>query len=279
MTTSARRATGGIAWYAFGAFLLLFRERSLFARLVSRDVGSRYKGSVFGILWSLLNPLALLCVFGFVFGVVFQARWGVAGDTKSFALVLFSGLVLFLFASECINRAPMLILQNSNYVKKVVFPLELLPPVVVGGAAVNLCISLAILLVGQLVLEGALPLSWISVPIIVLPLAVMMAACVFLLSSLGVFLRDLGQITGLVTIAMMYLSPVLFPIESVPERYRGLLQLNPLTVPVAQLRAATLYGQWPDWAWLGLYALAAYVLLVLSFAWFWRSKNGFADVI
>ena len=279
MTIGARRASGGIAWYAFGAFSLLFAERSLFARLVSRDVGSRYKGSVFGILWSLLNPLALLCVFAFVFGVIFQARWGGSGDTKSFALVLFSGLVLFLFASECINRAPMLILQNANYVKKVVFPLELLPPVVVGGAAVNLCVSLGILLVGQLLLEGSIPASWLSVPIIVLPLAMLMAALVYLLSSLGVFLRDLGQVTGLVTIVMMYLSPVLFPAESVPEQYRGLFQLNPLTIPVTQLRAATLYGQWPDWAQLGLYALVAYALLVVSFAWFWRSKNGFADVI
>lgn len=279
MKPAQGRPRSGAWWYATGVFSLIRSERSLFARLVSRDVGSRYKGSVFGALWSLLNPLALLCVFGFVFGMIFKARWGAAGETKNFALMLFAGLALFLFVSECISRAPMLILQNSNYVKKVVFPLDLLPLVVVGGAAVNLCVSLGILLLGQWWVDGAVPATWLSVPAIVLPLAMMMAGAVYLLSSLGVFLRDLGQVVGLVTIAMMYLSPVLFPIEMVPEQYRVLLQFNPLTVPVTQLREVTLYGHWPDWAALGTYAASAYALLVLGFAWFWRSKNGFADVL
>jgi lipopolysaccharide transport system permease protein len=268
---------GGMAWYLTGAFSSIVANWPLYARLVGRDVHTRYKGSMLGIVWALLNPLSLLVVFSFVFGIVLNARWGVGG--RNFTLVLFSGLVLFTFLADCINRSPMLVLQNANYVKKVVFPLELLPAVTLGSAAINLALSLVILAVGELWYGGGLPLTWVAVPVVLLPLLVLTYGVVFILSSLGVFIRDLAQLTGIITMLLMYLSPILFPVDMVPAAFRGWLSLNPLTFPVIQLREVTLNGHWPDWVGLGWYTLVALAVCTVGFWWFWRTKNGFADVV
>lgn len=226
----------------------------------------------------MLNPLSLLVVFSFVFGVVLNARWGVMPGAN-FPLLLFAGLVPFIFLSESITRAPMLILENSNYVKKVVFPLELLPFVVTGSALVNLGIALLILLLGQLWVMGGITYNWIFVPLVMAPLAMLATGVVMFMSSLGVFIRDLAQMTSVITMLLMYMSPILFPISMVPPAYRPFLSLNPLTLPVTQLRQVTLEGRSPDWAALGIYYLVAYTVLVIGFWWFWRTKKGFADVI
>ncbi|NID15768.1 ABC transporter permease [Luteibacter yeojuensis] len=271
------RRRAGVIWYLTGGFLSIFANRSLYARLVDRDVRIRYKGSVLGIFWALLNPLSLLVVFSFVFGIVLNAKWGVGG--RNFTLVLFSGLILFTFLAECINRSPLLILQNSNYVKKVVFPLELLPGVVLGSAAINLLVSLLILAAGELWFGGGVPITWIAVPLVLLPFLVLTYGVILFLSSLGVFIRDLAQVTGILTMLLMYLSPILFPIDLVPLQFRPWLSINPLTFPVTQLRLITLSGNWPDWIGLLWYSFAAISICTTGFWWFWRTKNGFADVV
>lgn len=278
MTSSPVSTRESLGWYALAPVMSVARQRSLYRRMVVRDLSLRYRGSVLGAVWSLLNPLSLLVLFSFVFGVVLNARWGVTPGAN-FSLILFAGLIPFIFLSESITRAPTLILENSNYVKKVVFPLELLPFVITGGAAVNLCIALFILLLGQLWVMGGITYNWIFVPLVITPLAMLATGVVMLMSSLGVFIRDLAQMTSVITMFLMYMSPILFPISMVPPAYRWILSLNPLTVPVTQLRQITLEGRPPDWTELGIYYLVAYAVLVVGFWWFWRSKKGFADVI
>ncbi|MBD8873280.1 ABC transporter permease [Rhodanobacter sp. DHB23] len=266
------------AWLPLVApFVELRRHRLLLYRLVVRDVSLRYKGSVLGFLWSMLNPLALLALFSFVFGVVMHARWGSA--QQNFSLVIYSGLILFIFLSDVINKAPTLIVQNDNYVKKVIFPLDVLPAVTVGGALVNLLLAMLILLAGELLLTGALPWTWIFAPLVVLPLLMLVLGVAYFLASLGVYLRDIAQVTGILAMVLMYLSPILYPVDMVPPEYRGWLDLNPLTLPVNELRQVTLQGGFPHWGTLGLYALFAYAILVFGYWWFMRTKNGFADVL
>lgn len=271
------RQRSGALWYLTGAFKSILANRSLYARLVGRDVHVRYKGSILGIMWALLNPLSLLVVFSFVFGIVLNARWGIGGH--NFTLVLFSGLILFTFLADCINRSPGLVLENANYVKKVVFPLELLPAVPLGTATINLGLSLIILAGGQLWYGQGLPVTWVAVPVVLLPLLVFAYGVVFFLSSLGVFIRDLAQLTSVLTMLLMYMGPIIFPLEMVPAQFRSWLFLNPLTFPVTQLREATLNGQWPDWVGLGWYGAIALLVCTGGFWWFWRTKNGFADVV
>lgn len=271
------RQRSGTLWYVTGAFTSILANRSLYMRLVGRDVHVRYKGSILGIMWALLNPLSLLVVFSFVFGIVLNARWGLGGH--NFTLVLFSGLILFTFLADCINRSPSLVLENANYVKKVVFPLELLPAVTLGTATINLALSLLILAGGELWYGKGLPVTWIAVPVVLLPLLVFAYGVVLFLSSLGVFIRDLAQLTSVLTMLLMYMGPIIFPLDLVPIQFRSWLSLNPLTFPVTQLREVTLNGHWPDWVGLGWYSAVALFVCTGGFWWFWRTKNGFADVV
>ncbi|MCP3043454.1 ABC transporter permease [Xanthomonas euvesicatoria] len=268
----------GVLALAIEPFTLLGKQRSLFARMVGRDISSRYKGSVFGLLWTILNPLVLLAVFGFVFGTVLKAKWGV-GTKDNFSLVLFSGLSVFLLASECLNRAPMLIIQHSTYVKKVVFPLPLLPPIVVGSAFINFCVAISLLLLAQLFITGEVYLSWFAIPVVIAPLLMMLTGLVYLISALGVFLRDLSQIMGLFTLVLMYMSPILFPMETVPVEFRDYFFLNPVTVPVNELRGIILAGITPGWTALGIYTSFSLAVLLSGHWFFLRCQRGFADVL
>ena len=265
-------------WYAVAPIISVTGQWQLYRRMIIRDLSLRYRGSVLGAIWSLLNPLSLLVVFSFVFGVVLNARWGEVPGAN-FPLILFSGLVPFIFLSEIISRSPTLILENSNYVKKVVFPLELLPFVINGSAVVNIGIALIILFVGQIWVMGGVTYNWLFAPLVIVPLVMLASGIALFMSSLGVFLRDLAQMTNIITMVLMYMSPILFPINMVPAVYRPFLNLNPLTLPVIQLRQVTLEGRSPDWGALGIYYFVAYVVLVAGFWWFWRTKKGFADVI
>lgn len=271
------RQHSGALWYITGAFRSILANRPLYVRIVGRDVHARYKGSILGVMWALLNPLSLLVVFSFVFGIVLHARWGIGGH--NFTLVLFSGLILFTFLADCINRSPGLVLESANYVKKVVFPLELLPAVPLGTATINLGLSLLILAGGQLWYGQGLPVTWVAVPVVLLPLLVLAYGVVLFLSSLGVFIRDLAQLTSVLTMLLMYMGPIIFPLEMVPAQFRPWLNLNPLTFPVTQLREVTLNGQWPDWIGLVWYGAIALFVCTGGFWWFWRTKNGFADVV
>jgi len=258
----------------------LWRHRSLIAASVKREVLGRYRGSAMGILWSFFNPLFMLAVYTFVFSVVFQARWGGGSGSKTeFALVLFAGLMMFNLFAECINRAPGLILANVNYVKKVVFPLEILPAVTLLAALFHLLISLGVWLLAYVIFFGVPHATVLYLPLIVLPLAGFIMGLSWALASLGVYLRDVSQFIGLLTTVLMFLSPIFYPATALPENYRHLLYLNPLTPVVEQTRDVLFWGKNPDFLMLGLYWLITAIIAWLGFAWFQKTRKGFADVL
>jgi lipopolysaccharide transport system permease protein len=257
-----------------------WRNRSLILALIQRDVIGRYRGSMLGALWSFFHPLLMLAIYTFVFSVAFGARWSAGGDSKAeFAIVLFAGLLVFNLFSECVNRAPTTIVANTNFVKKVVFPLEILPWVVMGSALFHALISLIVWLVFYAILLGLPHPSACLLPLVIFPLVLFTMGISWLLASLGVYLRDVTQVVGIGTTALLFLSPIFYPASSLPEQYRWLLAFNPMTPSIEQARDVLVWGRAPDWTVLGTTMAAASVIAWLGFAWFQRTRKGFADVL
>jgi len=258
----------------------LWRNRGLLYTLIRRDVIGRYRGSLLGVLWSFLNPLLMLAVYTVVFGLVFGSRWPAYGSSRvDFALVLFAGLLVFNIFSESVNRASGLILGHANFVKKIVFPIEILPMMVLGTALFHGAVSLAVWLVVFLVFRGVPPASALLLPLVLLPLLLFTMGVTWLLAALGVYLRDVGQLVGIATTALLFLSPVFYPAVAMPGEFRWLLIVNPLTPAVEATRGLLLAGALPDWSTLaGDLALGA-AFAWLGFAWFQKTRRGFADVL
>lgn len=258
----------------------LWRNRSLIRSLVTREVVGRYRGSFMGILWSFFNPVFMLLVYTFVFSVVFKARWGSGSDSKTeFALVLFAGLIVFNLFSECFNRAPGLILANTNYVKKVVFPLEVLPWVVLGSALFHAVISLSVWLIAYLILMGLPNPTLLLLPFVILPLIFFILGLSWALAALGVYLRDVSQLTGMATTTLMFLSPIFYPVNALPEPYRQILYFNPITPAVELTRDVLYWGKPPNLVMLAAFTMVAASLACIGFAWFQKTRKGFADVL
>jgi lipopolysaccharide transport system permease protein len=263
-----------------GMLRSLWGNRALVAALTQREVLGRYRGSFLGILWSLFHPLFMLAIYTFLFSVVFQARWSAASESKvEFALVLFAGLIAFNLFAECVNRAPGLMLANVNYVKKVVFPLEVLPVVALGAAVFHAVVSFVVWLVFYVAYMGAAPATVLLLPLVLLPLVLGTLGVTWILASLGVFLRDLAHGVGVVTTALLFASPVFFPLSALPPAYQELLRWNPLTHVIEQARDVMVWGVAPS---AGAYALQLAVAVALAcagFAWFQKARRGFADVV
>lgn len=258
----------------------LWRNKQLIRNLVQREVLGRYKGSVLGLFWSIVTPILMLTVYTFVFSVVFKARWGaVSGSKTEFALLLFIGLVVFNFFSECVTRAPGLIIANSNYVKKVIFPLEVLPSVITGGALFHFFISISVWLIAYLLLFGSLHWQIIMLPLVLFPLVLIVMGLSWVLASLGVYLRDVGQIIGLLITAFMFLTPIFYPASALPDVYQSFIQLNPLTLPIEMMRDILFWGRTPNLLSLAIYIVVSSIMASLGFAWFQKTRKGFADVL
>lgn len=258
----------------------LWRNRSLIKASTEREVLGRYRGSMMGILWSFFNPLFMLAVYTVVFSVVFKARWGTGSDSKTeFALVLFAGLMMFGLFSECISRAPTLILLNVNYVKKVVFPLEILPIVTLLSAMFHSLISLGAWLLAYSVFFGVPHATVLLLPLIVVPFVLLIMGLSWALASLGVYLRDVSQIIGVVISVLMFMSPIFYSVDAFPENYRYLLYFNPLTPVIEMTRDVLYWGKIPDLHALGMYWLETAVIGWFGFAWFQKTRKGFADVL
>jgi len=255
-------------------------QRELVFELVRGEVAGRYRGSVLGLLWSLASPLLLLAAFTFVFGTIFQSRWGTgAAGHGAYALLLFPGIVLHGLMAEAVTRAPSLVTAVPNYVKKVVFPLELLPLVAVTVALFHALIAFAVLVVALVADHGGLPPTAIALPLILLPYVLLILGVTWILAALGVYLRDISQVTGLVTMLLMFLSPVLYPASALPEPYRTWLWLNPLTLPLEETRGVLIEGRWPQWTALVVYTIVALAVACAGYWWFQRTRKGFADVV
>jgi len=262
--------------------LSLWRNRQLIMQMTKRDVVGRYKGSAMGLAWSFFNPVFMLVVYTFVFSVIFKSRWGGPGgdDSKTqFAVLLFVGMIVLSLLSDVLNRAPGLILGNVNYVKKVVFPLEILPVIAVSAALFHSLVSLGVLLVAFALFNGYLHWTLVLIPFVLLPLAILTTGLAWILASLGVFLRDVGQFIGIITTMLMFLSPVFYPVTAVPERFRPFIMANPLTFIIEQAREVLIWGHSPDWLGLGVYTMVATAIAWAGYAWFQKTRKGFADVL
>jgi lipopolysaccharide transport system permease protein len=282
------RLTSGYHGLGTGRLLVLslnfitpaWRQRHLLWGLVRRDIAGRYRGSAAGLLWSLLTPMLLLGIYTFVFSVVFRARWGNAeGDKVAFAVNLFAGMIVHSFVAECISRAPLLILQNANYVKRVIFPLELLPWMLLGSALFHATLSLSVLFGALLLAQGHLPPTVVLLPLIWLPMLLGTLGVTWLLASLGVFLRDINQLTGTMITILLFLSPIFYPASTLEQPYRSFLYANPLTIVIEQTRQVVIAGQLPSLLPLAVTYLAGAGVAALGFAWFQRSRRAFADVL
>lgn len=259
-----------------------YQHRSLIAQLAAREIAGRYKGSVLGLTWSIVHPILMLSVYTFVFSVVMKARWNVAAAEESrtqFALVLFAGMIVHSFFSEVLNRAPGLIVGNVNYVKKVVFPLEILPAVTTVVALFHAGVSLAVLLLAFLLFNHSLQWTAVLAPLVLLPLVLLALGCAWFLSSLGVFSRDVGQLMGFLSTLLLFLSPVFYPVASLPPLLQPWMLLNPLTFIIEQMRAVVIWGQSPNWLGLLVYCAASALFAWLGYLWFQKTRKGFADVI
>lgn len=262
-------------------FASLWRNRVLIWQMTRREVVGRYKGSVMGLAWSFLNPVFMLVVYTFVFSVVFKARWGVGGEeTKTqFAVVLFVGMIVHGLFAEVLNRAPSLILSNVSYVKKVVFPLEILPVISMGTALFHGLVSLIVLLIAFAIFNGYLNWTAIFIPVVLLPLVILTLGLAWFLASLGVFIRDIGQTIGIVTTVLMFFSPVFYPVTALPERFQPWLMANPLTFMIEQARDILIWGKPLDWLGIGIYFVFSLLVAWLGLFWFQKTRKGFADVL
>jgi lipopolysaccharide transport system permease protein len=262
----------------FGSAL---RHRQLIWRLAVREFEAQFRGSLLGRVWAALGPLSLLALYTYVFGVVMQAHWpGTAtGDTLQVALLYFAGMVFFNFYLECINRAPSLLLENVAYIKKVVFPLDILAWVALIAALLRFSFGVLILLVFYFALEGIPPIAALAVLLMTAPLALVALGFVWFLSALGVYLRDVRQAMTVIAPAIMFMSPVFYPMSVVPEPFHSILYINPLTFAIESVRGALFDGQWPNWMEFSIYSVLAWLFAWLGRSWFMSVRGGFADVV
>jgi lipopolysaccharide transport system permease protein len=254
----------------------------LIVQMTRREVVGRYRGSIMGLAWSFFSPLLMLAIYTFVFSVVFKTRWPGLGAEQSkmdFAILFFSGLIIYGIFAECVNRAPSIILQNVNYVKKVVFPLEILPWVACGSALFHAGVSVLVLLAAHLIFAGGIPWTAIFFPVLMIPLVLGTMGVAWLLSALGVYMRDIGQVTGMLTTILLFLSPIFFPMSAMPAEFRSWIALNPLVYFLESGRDALVFGIAPDPLKFAIALIVGAVLAWLGFASFQKMRNGFSDVL
>ncbi len=260
----------------------LWKNRGLIVELTKRELNQRYRGSYLGVVWSVIVPLITLGIYTFVFSYVFKARWQTSGEpTKStdYALILFAGLTAFNIFSDIFARAPMLVIGQPNYVKKVVFPLEIYPVVNLSAALTLSLINIVLLVVANIFLAHNFSRTLYLLPLAYLPLVFICLAMGWFLSSLGVFIRDLAQAIPVATTILFYISPIVYPIASIPKSLQPLLYINPLTTITESFRQVLLWGGTPPWIPWCIWTVLSMLLALLGYAWFMGTKKGFADVV
>lgn len=260
----------------------LWHNRSLILQMVRRDVGQRYKGSYMGLLWSVINPLFLLLIYTFVFSVIFKSSWPNSSENNplgEYAIILFAGMIPFNFFTEITNRAPGLMFSYPNFVKKVVFPLEILPIIAAGSALITSLISVGILLIASLIVLGKVSMMAIFLPIIYTPLILLSLGLSWLLSALGVYFRDFSQLIPLITQILFFLTPVVYPPTSIPQNLQWAAKINPLAMVIANFRNLLIWNtsfQLKEWA---IWTVITGFIAVIGYGFFLWAKKGFADVL
>ena len=282
LTPPANSKSGlGRDWLLYRVLCESWLQRQLFLKLLKRDFAERYRGSYLGLFWSLLLPLLSLLVFTFFFGVIFKLRWGEQGSDSlsELALILFVGMALYNFLAECLSRSPGLILAHQNYVKNVIFPLEMLPAVMVTSALLTLTATSSVILLLQAMLGGGLTWKVLLLPVMVLPLLLFALGLSWFLAALGVYIRDIQQLIVPLVQLLMFMSPVFYPIDALPESVRYGFQLNPLALVIEQTRGIILFDRPPAWTHYLVCLGAGWLVALLGAYWFARTRRGFADVL
>lgn len=259
----------------------VLRHSDLLIQLTQRNISQRYRGSTLGLIWSFVQPLMMLCIYTFVFSIVFKARWGVdaPGGKGSFAVIMFCGMTLYTLFAESVGASCGSVTNNPNLVKKVIFPLEILPLSQVCASYINGLGWFVLLFLGSWLILGFVGWTMLLLPIVLFPLIVFTIGFSYLVASLGVFIRDTQYVVGVLLQMLFFATPIFYPISAVPEELRWILEINPLTIFIEQARNVFLYGVMPDWKFLGIASLISLVVMQLGAFFFYRTKRGFADVL
>ncbi|MDB5763991.1 MAG: Teichoic acid translocation permease protein TagG [Herminiimonas sp.] len=264
----------------FSVFSSFWSQKELIWQLSKREVIGRYRGSIFGLLWSFVIPVLMLTIYTFVFSYIFQARWGGGTESKAdYALFLFAGLIVHTLFAECVVRAPGLIIGNVNFVKRVVFPIEVLPWVAMLSGIFHTTLSIVALLVFYAAIHSGLHWTVVFLPIVLFPLILFTMGVSWFLASAGTFVRDVGQTVGIMTTVLLFMSPIFYPASILPKNIRPLLFLNPLTFIIEQARDVLIMGNTPAWMRLGIYYAISVLMAWLGLYWFQKTRKGFADVL
>ncbi|WP_049723723.1 ABC transporter permease [Gilvimarinus polysaccharolyticus] len=258
----------------------LSRYTSLFSMMVKRDISARYKGSLLGLFWSAINPLLLMVVYGFVFGVIFQARWPAQGDAEaSFIVLLFCGLIVHMMFSDILTRSTSVVRDNANYVKKVVFPLTIFGGVVSVSALFHFLVSFVVLLLVSGFMGGHVTWHVIFLPVLLLQYLLFCTGVAWLVSVLGVFFKDLTHIIGFISTVFLFTCPIFFPTNYVPEQFQIVLAVNPLTYYVEAVRGVVAFHSLPTLEMFTTSMLVALLTFALGLWFFRKTKGSFADVV
>ncbi len=257
------------------------KHRSVIKQFLWKEVIGRYKGTYLGLFWSLLNPLVSLAVYTLVFGVILKTKFDPASEvgTAAYALHLFCGIIVFNIFAGVASRAPFCVVDQPNLVKKVLFPLEILPIAILGGSLANAGFGLLILLATMLLYSGGIPATAFLFPLALLPLCALSLGAGWFLASLGVFIRDVGQAMGLVLQLLFFASPVIYPLSAAPQAFQWLLRLNPLTTILEESRHTLLMGQTLHWEWWCAIMIVSLGIMQFGYIWFMKSKRVFADLL
>ena len=255
--------------------------RDLISILTWREIAGRYRGSLLGSLWPLLNPLIMLGLYTSVFGVILQSRWPGSEDQGmgAFALRLLSGMLVHGLLAEVLGRAPSLVTSQPNYVTKVVFPLEVLAWVNLLTALFHAGLALAVMLLINGLFGSGFAWAQLALPVLLLPFCMILLGASWFLAALGVYVRDMNQLIGPLVTIMMFLAPLFYPRSVMPAALQPWLALNPITIPIEQSRRVLFEAQWPQWDVMAQYSLVAVVVYLFGLWVFSKLKKGFADVL
>lgn len=260
-------------------FLMLRCHHNLIMQLIKRDILMKYRGSFAGLLWLIIAPLLMLSLYTIVFGIFMRVQWPGVTNNLMYSLLIYVGLIILNFFSECVSRSPSMIISNTNFVKKVVFPVEIYPWVVVGSALFHAVVNIIILTVFSFFIIGKINSTILLIPILFLPLILFTLGISWFLCSAGVYIRDIAHMMAFILQILMYLSPVFYSITMLPHFFQKILYLNPLTFIIEEARSLVIFGNFPQWFYIGIYFLISFLIAYLGFLGFQKTKSGFADIL
>lgn len=268
-----------ILTHSANALKSLNNNKHLLYSLVLRDIKLKYASTTIGFSWLVIQPLLMLATYTLVFGVIFKSRWNGNGTILDYVLTLFAGLTIYVCFSDTINRATTVIRSQPNFIKKVVFPVDILPIVVLGSSLFNVLLNIVLVFVMSILFKFTVPSTFLLFPFVLLPFVLMLSGITWCLAALSVFILDTSQVITFLSSVLLFLSPVFFPIESAPKILQPLLYINPVTIPIQQFRSVVIFGNIPNLLVYIIYFSLSVIMLNFGFWAFSKSKSAFADFI